>query len=83
MKPYITLTVVSLLSILLLSIHIAEEIVLGFAGGGLENLVGIAILVVYLCGTLLLRDRRGVLGTFGTILSARAFRSARAVQSAG
>ncbi|HEU6451344.1 MAG TPA: hypothetical protein VFT57_07970 [Gemmatimonadaceae bacterium] len=58
MKPGVMLTVTSLISILLLSLHIAEDIVLGFSGGGLENLVGIAILVVYLCGTLLLGDRR-------------------------
>lgn len=58
MKPSVMLTVTSLLSILLLSLHIAEDIALGFSGGGLENLVGIAILVVYLCGTLLLSDRR-------------------------
>jgi hypothetical protein len=58
MKPGVMLTVISLISILLLSLHIAEDIVLGFSGGGLENLAGIAILVVYLCGTLLLSDRR-------------------------
>jgi hypothetical protein len=58
MKPSVMLAVTSLISILLLSLHIAEDIVLGFSGGGLENLVGIAILVVYLCGTLLLGDRR-------------------------
>ncbi len=52
------LTVTSLLAILLLSVHIAEDIVLGFAGGGLSNLFGIAILVVYLCGALLWSDRR-------------------------
>ena len=58
MKPSVMLTVTSLLSIILLSLHIAEDIVLGFSGGGLTNLIGIAILVVYLCGTLLLSDRR-------------------------
>ena len=58
MKPNVMLTATSLLSILLLSLHIAEDIVLGFARGGLENLVGIAILVVYLCGALLWSDRR-------------------------
>ena len=57
-KPSVMLTVTSLLSIILLSLHIAEDIVLGFSGGGLTNLIGIAILVVYLCGTLLLSDRR-------------------------
>ena len=54
MRPRLMLTVTSLLSIVLLSLHIAEDIVLGFAGGGLSNIFGIAILVVYLCGTLLL-----------------------------
>jgi len=58
MKPSVLLAVTSLISILLLSLHIAEDIVLGFAGGGLSNLVGIAILVVYLCGALLWTDRR-------------------------
>ena len=118
------LVVTSLLSIVLLSLHIAEDIVLGFSGGGLTNLLGIAILVVYLCGALLLGGRRtgllivligsiiaagmpvihmsgagvgvkrsagafffiwtlyalGVSGTFGIILSIRAFRSLRATQ---
>ena len=58
MKPAAMLTASSLLSILLLSLHVAEDVVLRFAGGGLENLVGIAILVVYLCGALLWSDRR-------------------------
>ena len=58
MKPSVMLTVSSLLSIVLLSLHIAEDIVLGFAGGGLTNIIGFAILVVYLCGTLLWSDRR-------------------------
>ena len=58
MKPHVLLVVTSLLSILLLSIHIAEDIVLGFAPGGLTNLIAIGILVVYLCGTLLRSDRR-------------------------
>jgi hypothetical protein len=66
------LTVTSLISILLLSLHIAEDIVLGFSGGGLENLVGIAILVVYLCGTLLLSDRRAglVIILLGSLIAA-------------
>ena len=55
--PSIMLTVTSLASILLLSLHIAEDIVLGFAPGGLTNLFGIAILVIYLCGTLLWSER--------------------------
>ncbi len=58
MKPNLLLVVTSLLSILLMSLHISEDIVLGFTGGGLTNLIGIGILTVYLCGTLLWRDRR-------------------------
>jgi hypothetical protein len=72
MKPSVMLTVTSLLSILLLSLHIAEDIVLGFAPGGLTNLIGIAILVVYLCGTLLLNDRRWglVIVLLGSVIAA-------------
>lgn len=58
MKSSVMLTVTSLISIVLLSLHISEDIVLGFSGGGLENLVGIGILAVYLCATLLWSDRR-------------------------
>jgi len=57
MKSSVMLIVTSGVSILLLSFHIAEDIVLGFSGGGLSNLFGIAILVVYLCATLLWSDR--------------------------
>ncbi|MFN2637760.1 MAG: hypothetical protein ABR585_12090 [Gemmatimonadaceae bacterium] len=72
MKSNLMLTVISLLSILLLSLHISEDIVLGFAGGGLDNLVGIAILVVYLCGTLLWSDRRSglIIVLIGSVLAA-------------
>ena len=72
MKSSVMLTVTSLLSILLLSLHIAEDIVLGFARGGLENLFGIAILVIYLCGTLLLSHRRSgpIIVLLGSLLAA-------------
>jgi hypothetical protein len=119
------LAVTSLFSIVLLSLHIAEDIVLGFAPGGLTNLLGIGVLVVYLSGALLFSDRRwglvivligsviaagmpvlhmsgagvgvkrstgafffiwtlyalGVTGIFGAILSVRALRSWRPIQS--
>jgi membrane-bound ClpP family serine protease len=67
----VVLTVTSLLSILLLSLHIAEDIVLGFAPGGLVNLAAIAVLVVYLCGTLLLSDRRSglIIVLLGSLLA--------------
>lgn len=72
MKPHLLLVVTSLLSILLLSIHIAEDIVLGFAGGGLVNLMGIGILLVYLCATLLWSDRRWglIILLLGSLLAA-------------
>jgi hypothetical protein len=72
MKPSVILTVTSLLSIVLLSLHISEDIVLGFAGGGLTNLAGMAVLVVFLCGALLLSDRRSglVIVLIGSILAA-------------
>ena len=52
MKPNVLLVVTSMLSILLISFHIAEDIVLGFTGRGLSNLIAIGILVVYSCGAL-------------------------------
>jgi hypothetical protein len=66
------LIVTSLLSIVLLSLHISEDIMLGFAGGGLENLFGISVLVIYLCGALLLIDRRSglIIVLVGAIIAA-------------
>ena len=58
MKPNVLLVVTSLVSILLMSLHIAEDIVLGFEGGGLTNLFAIGVLVVYLCAALLGSERR-------------------------
>src|SRR4051812_34817838 len=58
MKPNVLLVVTSMLSVILLTVHIAEDIVLGFASGGLLNLAAIAILTAYLCGTLLWSERR-------------------------
>src|SRR5690349_17186921 len=72
MQPNVMLKVTSVVSIVLLSLHIAEDIVLGFAPGGLLNLVGIAVLVVYLCGAMLWIDRRLglVIVLVGSILAA-------------
>jgi hypothetical protein len=72
MKSTTMLVVTSAVSILLLSFHIAEDIVLGFSDGGLSNIVGIAILVVYLCATLLWIDRRWglVIILVGSLLAA-------------
>lgn len=58
LKPSVLLTMSSLLSILLLSIHLTGDIVRGIDGGGISNLIGVLILVVWLYGTLMLGDRR-------------------------
>jgi len=57
-KENAPLIVTSLLSVLLLTFHFAEDIVLGYEAGGLLNLVVMPILVVWLYGTLMLAGRR-------------------------
>ena len=53
------LTIASLLSLLLLTFHLAGDIVRGFEPGGLSNLIGgVLISVVWLYGTLVLAGRR-------------------------
>ena len=58
MKPSVTLTVASLLSILLVSLHITDDIVRGYEPGGLSSLTAVPILTVWLYGTLVLAERR-------------------------
>ena len=59
MKQNLMLTITSLLSLLLLTLHLADDIVYGFEPGGLSNLIGgVLISAVWLCGTLLLAGRR-------------------------
>lgn len=66
------LTVTSLLAIVLVSLHLADDVVRGFEPGGLKNLGGITILVVWLCGALVLRGRRSgyVILILGSLLAA-------------
>jgi hypothetical protein len=52
------LTPTSLLAIVLLSLHVADDVVRGYSGGGIENLVGILMLVVWLYATLVAPHRR-------------------------
>jgi hypothetical protein len=53
------LTIASLLSVLFLTFHLADDIVHGFEKGGLSNLVGgVLISVVWLYGALVLAERR-------------------------
>ena len=61
MKSNRMLTITSLVSILLLSFHLTQDSLRAKAGSmdaGPGNLVGILILLVWLCGTLLLAGRR-------------------------
>lgn len=58
MKHDTMLTITSLLSILLLTFHLTDDIVRGFEKGGLANLTAVPILVVWLYGTLVLAERR-------------------------
>jgi hypothetical protein len=61
MKHNDLLAVTSVLSVLLLALHISQDIVFGLDRAGLNHLVGVAILLVIACGALLLRG--WVLGT--------------------
>ena len=51
------LRVASLLLVLLFTIHIADDIVRGFSPGGLTNMFGILLFVVFLSGPVLLPHR--------------------------
>ena len=64
------LTITSLLSILLFTFHIAEDIVRGFEPGGFKNVSGILIVVVWLFGTLVLTGRRSgyIITLLGSLL---------------
>ena len=58
MKNNVLLTVSSLVTLILLTFHLADDIVRGFEKGGVSNLTAVPICVVWLCGTLLLVERR-------------------------
>lgn len=58
MKHNIMLTIASLLSILLATFHLTDDIIRGMEKGGASNLVAVPLLVVWLYGTLVLAERR-------------------------
>ena len=58
MKHNVTLTIASLLSILFISFHHADDVVRGMAPGRLSNLVPVLFLLVWLYGTLVLAGRQ-------------------------
>ena len=49
---------ITLASVVLLALHISQDIVFGFDRAGLNHLVGVGILLVITCGAVLLPDRR-------------------------
>jgi len=57
MKENMMLTIASLLSILLLTLHITDDIVRGISKAEPSN-IALAVLVVLLYGTLVLAERR-------------------------
>ena len=58
MKHNATLTITSLLSILLMTLHVTDDIVRGISPASAANVGGVLILVVWLIGTLMLAERR-------------------------
>ena len=72
MKNSSMLTIASLLSVLLFSLHLTDDIVRGVEPGGVNNLVGGSIImVVWLYGALVLAERRlgFVIMLLGSLLS--------------
>ena len=57
MKRHAMLMITSLASAVLLALHISQDIVFGFDRAGLNHLVGVGIILVIVCGTLLLPHR--------------------------
>jgi hypothetical protein len=73
MKHKTLLTVSCLISIVLFPVHVAGDIVRGVETGKVDNVIGsMVICVVWLCGTLLLHERRAgrVIMFLGSVLAA-------------
>lgn len=72
MKESVMLTITSLLTFLLLTFHLAGDIVYGWEPGGLANLIGVVLISgIWLCGVLLLRERLAgrIIMLLGALLS--------------
>ena len=72
MRHNLALTVASLLSIVFITLHMADDIVRGMEKGGPSNLIIVPILVIWLYGTLELSERRSgyVIILLGSLLGA-------------
>jgi hypothetical protein len=72
MNPNVMLTITSLLSVLLFTVHLTDDIVRGMEPGGVQNLIGGSlIMVVWLYGALVLGQRRSgyIIMLLGALLS--------------
>lgn len=84
MKQSVQLTIASLLSILLMTLHLADDIVRGFEKGS-SSFFGVPILVLWLYATLMLAERRSgcviilVASLFGTLAPILHFRATGAI----
>jgi hypothetical protein len=58
MKQSVMLTITSLLTLLFLSFHHADDVVRGFAPGKFSNLIPIVFMVIWLYGSKLVLDER-------------------------
>ena len=65
------LTITSLLSIILVMAHLAQDIVYGYEPGNMNNLLAVPIAVVWLYGTLMLAERRSgyIIVLLGSLVS--------------
>jgi hypothetical protein len=72
MKQTFLLTIASLLSILFMTFHMADDIVRGMEPGTTTDLVVVPILVLWLYGTLMLAERRSgyIITLVGSLLGA-------------
>lgn len=70
MKDNASLTITSLLTILLMTFHLSDDIRRGFEPGGFRNVTGVLMAVVWLYGTLMLSGRRSgyIIVLLGSIL---------------
>jgi hypothetical protein len=71
MKHASTLTIFSLLTMLLFTFHLTDDIVRGFEPGGFRHISGMLTLVVWLYGTLVLTGKRSgyIINLLGSLLS--------------
>ena len=72
MKENAMLAIAALFSVLLMTIHLADDIVRGMEKGGPSNLLAVPILVAWLYGALVLTDRSSgyVIVLLGSLLGA-------------